>query len=79
MLIIKKKKQKRKKKSKLGDSFFSTGSGPPCLFSRGCDPLIAESLDSGLPFMGEGRGSRTDWGEGGSKAISSNFLDFYNL
>ena len=32
-----------------------------------------------MPFMGERRGSRTDWGGVGSLAISSNFLNFYNL
>ena len=52
--------------------------GPKTQFYQNYTILWAKKVKR-MPFMGERMGSRTDWGGVGSKAISSNFLDFYNL
>ena len=52
--------------------------GPKTQFYQNYSILWAKKVKR-MPFMGERMGSKTDWGGVGSKAISSNFLKFYNL
>ena len=52
--------------------------GPKTQFYQNYTILWAKKVKR-MPFMGERMGSRTDWAGVGSKAISSFFLNFYNL